>query len=175
MTADQYAERLAVTQVQADEVKKWLADHAIHLKSVEASQGFDDMQPLKQLIGEARLVSLGEAKHGTREFFQLKHRMLEFLVRAIRVALAYVSRVDAELPASAREALSSTANPFLTRSYDALPPEKKRAVTSAPRELLDLFDPRKADHIKRTSADEWAIAQQHARVLSQNALSGHSG
>lgn len=36
------------------------------------------MEPLTK-IGNARIVALGEATHGTREFFQLKHRMLEFL------------------------------------------------------------------------------------------------
>jgi erythromycin esterase len=61
-------------------VKKWLATHAIPLRTVEAENGFTDMQPLKKLVGAARLVALGEATHGTREFFQLKHRMLEFLV-----------------------------------------------------------------------------------------------
>ncbi|HEY6373721.1 MAG TPA: erythromycin esterase family protein [Candidatus Sulfotelmatobacter sp.] len=30
-------------------------------------------------MGNARIVGLGEATHGTREFFQLKHRMIEFL------------------------------------------------------------------------------------------------
>ncbi len=30
-------------------------------------------------MGDARIVSLGEATHGTSEFFRLKHRMLEFL------------------------------------------------------------------------------------------------
>ena len=80
LTADQYAERLAAEKAQTEEVKKWLANNAIRLKGVEAGQGFEDMQPLKKVIGEARLVALGEATHGTREFFQLKHRMLEFLV-----------------------------------------------------------------------------------------------
>jgi len=37
------------------------------------------MQPLAQVVGDARIVALGEATHGTREFFQLKHRMVEFL------------------------------------------------------------------------------------------------
>lgn len=37
------------------------------------------MQPLKKVVGDARIVALGEATHGSREFFQLKHRMLEFL------------------------------------------------------------------------------------------------
>ena len=34
------------------------------------------MQPLKKVVGDARIVSIGEATHGMREFFQLKHRML---------------------------------------------------------------------------------------------------
>jgi hypothetical protein len=80
LTADQYTERLAAKKAQEGDVKNWLAQHAIRLKGVEAGQGFEDMQPLKTVIGDARLVALGEATHGTREFFQLKHRMLEFLV-----------------------------------------------------------------------------------------------
>jgi erythromycin esterase-like protein len=61
----------------------WVRTRAIRLTSAEAGRGFADMQPLKRVIGDARIVSLGEATHGTREFFQLKHRMLEFLVKWI--------------------------------------------------------------------------------------------
>ena len=60
-------------------VRDWIARHAIRLATPEAGHGFDDMQPLKQVVGNARIVALGEATHGTREFFQLKHRMVEFL------------------------------------------------------------------------------------------------
>jgi erythromycin esterase len=62
------------------EITAWLKEHAIPLRTVEAGHGFADTQPLKQVIGDAQIVSLGEATHGTREFFQLKHRMFEFLV-----------------------------------------------------------------------------------------------
>lgn len=62
------------------ELHTWLKENAIHLNSVEAGSGFEDMQPLKAIIGDARIVALGEATHGTREFFQIKHRMVEFLV-----------------------------------------------------------------------------------------------
>jgi erythromycin esterase len=54
--------------------------HAIPLKTVEAGHGFDDMLSLDRVIGDARIVALGEASHGTREFFQMKHRILEYLV-----------------------------------------------------------------------------------------------
>jgi len=63
-----------------DEVVAWLREAAIPLVSCEAGHGFADMERIRQIVGDARIVSLGEATHGTREFFQLKHRMLEFLV-----------------------------------------------------------------------------------------------
>ena len=58
---------------------QWLRQHAISIQTVEAGHGFADLQPLKSVVGDARIVELGEATHGTREFFQLKHRMIEFL------------------------------------------------------------------------------------------------
>ncbi len=61
-------------------VHDWLARQAIPLRSIEAGSGFDDLAPLKLLFKDVRIVALGEATHGTREFFQFKHRMLEFLV-----------------------------------------------------------------------------------------------
>ncbi len=57
----------------------WIRFHAIRLQSVEAGHGFADMQPLAGVVDDAKIVALGEATHGTREFFQLKHRMVEFL------------------------------------------------------------------------------------------------
>lgn len=71
----------ATCPAQSDEpaAVAWVRDHAIPLRSVQAGSGFADMQPLDSVIGDARIVSLGEATHGTREFFQLKHRMLEYL------------------------------------------------------------------------------------------------
>src|SRR5262249_29030886 len=51
----------------------WLKRNAVRLESVEAGHGFADMRPLKALVGDARIVALGEGTHGTREFFQFKH------------------------------------------------------------------------------------------------------
>lgn len=81
LTAAQYAERLAREKAQSDAVVKWFTAKAVPLKTVEAGNGFADMQPLKRILKDARFVGLGEATHGTREFFQFKHRMVEFLVK----------------------------------------------------------------------------------------------
>lgn len=62
------------------ELHTWLKENAVHLNSVQAGSGFDDMQPLKAIIGDARIVALGEAAHLNRDFSRVKHRMVEFLV-----------------------------------------------------------------------------------------------
>jgi len=84
---------------QADPVIDWIRNHAVPLKTPEAGKGFDDMRPLQQLIGQARIVSLGEATHGSREFFQLKHRMLEFLVSEMGFS---IFSIEANLPEAYR-------------------------------------------------------------------------
>jgi erythromycin esterase len=62
------------------EVVAWIKKHAVPIETVEAGHGFRDLAPLRAIIGDAQVVGLGEATHGTREFFQLKHRLFEFLV-----------------------------------------------------------------------------------------------
>jgi erythromycin esterase len=61
-------------------IVSWLRRGAIPLTTVESGHGFADLRPMKTVFGSARIVALGEATHGTREFFQLKHRLVEFLV-----------------------------------------------------------------------------------------------
>jgi erythromycin esterase len=65
---------------QTAELHVWLKKNAVHLRTIAAGSGFEDMQPLKAVIGDARIVALGEAAHSNREFIQAKHRMVEFLV-----------------------------------------------------------------------------------------------
>ncbi len=57
----------------------WARKSAVPLKTVEAGSGFTDLFPVGDIIGDSRIVALGEATHGTREFFQLKHRIIEYL------------------------------------------------------------------------------------------------
>jgi erythromycin esterase len=60
---------------------QWLKANAIPFDTTEPNHSFEDLMPLKTIIGDARIVALGEATHGTHEFFQMKHRMLEFWSR----------------------------------------------------------------------------------------------
>lgn len=74
----------------------WLKTQAIPLKSVVAEQGFDDLEPMKKVLKDVRVVGLGESTHGTREFFQFKHRMIEFLVKEMDFT---VFAIEASYPA----------------------------------------------------------------------------
>jgi hypothetical protein len=44
--------------------------------------GTDNLAAFGAAVGDARMVALGEAAHGTREFRQLKQRLVEYLVQA---------------------------------------------------------------------------------------------
>ncbi|WP_246222690.1 erythromycin esterase family protein [Phytoactinopolyspora limicola] len=65
---------------QGDDVIAELDDHAHPLRSTEAPGSLRDLRPLGDMIGDADVVGLGEATHGTREFFTMKHRVFRYLV-----------------------------------------------------------------------------------------------
>lgn len=75
------SESARVDRQASDSRTEWLARNAIPLATVEAGHGFEDLAPFGTMVGNARVVGLGEGTHGTREYFQAKHRLLEFLVR----------------------------------------------------------------------------------------------
>jgi erythromycin esterase len=77
----------------------WIHQNAIPISTVEAGHGFDDLQRLKPVIHDARIVALGEATHGTREFFQLKHRMVEFLASQMGFT---IFSIEANMPEAYR-------------------------------------------------------------------------
>lgn len=60
----------------------WIRSNAVRLESLTAGNGFADLLSIAPAMSELDVLGLGEATHGTREFFQFKHRMLEYLVEA---------------------------------------------------------------------------------------------
>ena len=237
------------------EVVDWIRANAIPLRTVEAGHGFSDMEPLATVVGKARVVSLGEATHGTREFFQLKHRMLEFLVTrmgftvfgieatmpegfdvndyvlngrgdpakalsglyfwtwdtkevldlirwmrawntdpahqkkvkfygfdmqfapmAVKKTIEYLRKVDPAEAARVDETLAPIANPFVSQRVGRLPAAQRAGIDSTVALLLNRFDERRGEYMGRSSPGEWALARQHARIVSQwMALMGPEG
>jgi erythromycin esterase len=225
---------------------EWIAKNAIPLTTTEPGHGIEDLLPIRGIVGDARVVALGEATHGTREFFRLKHRLLEFLVsemgftafaieatmpesfdvdryvlrgegdparalsglygwtwdteevldlirwmrawnadpkharkihfygfdpqsgpRATLVALKYVGRVDREWARSHTGALAALTNPWFSANLAGLPSERAKSLQAAADEVVAAFDHRRRAWIARSSEDEWSLARQHARLLTQ--------
>lgn len=61
-------------------VVDWIAANAVQFAHGEAGHGTDDMAPLAGIVGDAAVVGLGEATHGSHEMFTIKHRLVEYLV-----------------------------------------------------------------------------------------------
>ncbi|WP_336322339.1 erythromycin esterase family protein [Streptomyces lavendofoliae] len=64
-----------------DDIARWLTEHARPLHTLSPGAPTGDLKPLGETLRGARIVGLGESTHGTAEFFRLKHRIAEFLVR----------------------------------------------------------------------------------------------
>lgn len=95
-------------------VLDWISRNAIPLVTVDPEVPVKNPAALRKLVGAARVVALGEATHGTREFFQLKHRVFRalidegFTVFALEIGQADARAINAYVlngTGNAREAL----------------------------------------------------------------------
>lgn len=81
------------------EATAWAKEQAIILDSVESQSDLTDLEPVKEIVGDASIVALGECTHGTREIFQMKHRMVEFLATTMGFNLF---AIEANMPEAQR-------------------------------------------------------------------------
>lgn len=58
----------------------WLKGHATPLMHLDPTAPLDDLEPLRDLLGSARVVDLGEHSHFIDEFAVMRQRILRFLV-----------------------------------------------------------------------------------------------
>lgn len=61
-------------------VTHWINTNAHPLEGSHLSLPHHDLEPLREIVGDAHIVALGEGTHGTRDFFEMKARILRFLV-----------------------------------------------------------------------------------------------
>jgi erythromycin esterase len=76
-----------------DKITEAINKQLIALNTLEPDSGFTDLDSLKPYLTGKQVFGIGEATHGTHEFFQFKHRMLEFLVKEMGVK-AFVMEGD---------------------------------------------------------------------------------
>jgi erythromycin esterase-like protein len=58
----------------------WLGGHAVPLTHLDPEAPLDDLEPLRDIIGGARVVAIGENSHFIAEFSLMRRRILRFLV-----------------------------------------------------------------------------------------------
>jgi erythromycin esterase len=61
----------------------WARDYATAADSLDPRAPLDDLEPLREVIGDARVVAIGESAHYVREFYLLRHRLLRFLAERL--------------------------------------------------------------------------------------------
>ena len=59
----------------------WAKEQAIVLDTIEPGSSESDLEAFNQLVGDARIVLLGDSRHDAREQWLLKHRLIEYLVK----------------------------------------------------------------------------------------------
>jgi erythromycin esterase len=60
-----------------------VTENAIAADSLDPQAPLDDLEPVREVIGDARVVAIGESAHYVREFYLLRHRLLRFLVERL--------------------------------------------------------------------------------------------
>jgi erythromycin esterase len=71
------------TDDRTDDLADRLTERAVPLDGTDPELDLADLDPLVDRLRGARVVGLGEATHGTREFFQLKHRLIRLMVERL--------------------------------------------------------------------------------------------
>jgi erythromycin esterase len=59
-----------------------MRERLVPLDTTEPSASADDLAPLDDFVAGARVVALGEATHGAKEFFEVKHRLVRYLIES---------------------------------------------------------------------------------------------
>ncbi|EPY06883.1 erythromycin esterase [Paenibacillus alvei TS-15] len=67
-------------QTLQNSIVKSFESQVFPLKTIDPTQSFADLKPLKKMIGDAHYVGLGEETHGSSELFTMKFRLVKYLV-----------------------------------------------------------------------------------------------
>lgn len=144
-----------------------LKQRAVPLAGVEAGHDAGDLAAFGRAVGDARVVALGEASHGSREFFQMKHRLLEYLVKekgftvfAIEANWPEALAVDRYVKTGEGDAASAMAQMYFWTWYT----EEVRDMV----EWMRRFNQAPGDHPTLTFT---SFDMQTAPVAGQKALS----
>ena len=67
-------------KVPKEKELEWLRSAVFPLESFDMNYDYEDISSLKEIIGNAKIVALGEVSHGSSEIFKMKGRIIKYLV-----------------------------------------------------------------------------------------------
>lgn len=82
---------------KTDALAERLQRRSVELATTDPTADHSDLAPIGDALTDARIIGLGEATHGTSEFFRLKHRLVKYLVEEHDLRLV---AMEANLPES---------------------------------------------------------------------------
>jgi erythromycin esterase len=59
--------------------EKWMAQNAVPVRSETCDTDFSDLRPFGAIVGQKRIVGLGESSHGVGDYSSLKVRLIKYL------------------------------------------------------------------------------------------------
>ena len=96
MTDERFTTEAATPDHAAiDELAERVRRSRVELTTTDPTADHADLAPVGDALDDACIVGLGEATHGTREFFQLKHRIIRHMIE--RQGLRLVT-IETNLP-----------------------------------------------------------------------------
>lgn len=180
---------------ETDAFVAWATEHAVPIKTVEPGSGCEDLAAVKDIVGNARLVCLGESRHDAHEHFRLKHRLVEFLVEqmgftlfALEESLPCAVPLDGYIqggPGDPEQLLSSVGGWFIWDTQEVLTlvrwmrahnqdPAHRKKVRFCGIDITDPWPGIEAVHsylrkVDPQYADAWAAKQSDLRIFDTNA------
>lgn len=81
---------------QPDEKQlNWLRNNCVKISTEDPSSSKPDLSGIEDIVGNAKIVALGEGTHGTSEFFKMKHRIVKYLAEHMGFT---IFAIEANLP-----------------------------------------------------------------------------
>ena len=76
-----------------DDIEREVKKNAYILESVDPNSSYKDLMPLKSILNDKKIIGIGEATHNTKEFFQVKHKFMKFLIEELNYK-AFAMEID---------------------------------------------------------------------------------
>lgn len=75
----------SMTGCSSNEEVQALKRNMLPIQSVKSEAKFEDLLPMKNILQDKKIIGMGEATHGNKEFLQMKQHIFEFLVKELGV------------------------------------------------------------------------------------------